>query len=77
MLRAGVRSGATHEDGSGLAPACTAPDNAMLSKLTDRERTVFAELATGRSNREIATGLATARNCSSLLKHRLTGLRSL
>ena len=31
--------------------------DAMLSKLTDRERTVFAELATGRSNREIATGL--------------------
>ena len=30
---------------------------AMLSKLTDRERTVFAELATGRSNREIATEL--------------------
>jgi DNA-binding NarL/FixJ family response regulator len=31
--------------------------DAMLSKLTDRERTVFAELATGRSNREIATEL--------------------
>ena len=31
--------------------------DAMLSKLTDRERTVFAELATGRSNREIATAL--------------------
>jgi len=30
---------------------------AMLSKLTDRERTVFAELAAGRSNREIATEL--------------------
>jgi DNA-binding NarL/FixJ family response regulator len=29
----------------------------VLSKLTDRERTVFAQLATGRSNREIATGL--------------------
>jgi DNA-binding NarL/FixJ family response regulator len=29
----------------------------MLSKLTDRERTVFAELAAGRSNREIATEL--------------------
>ena len=29
----------------------------VLSKLTDRERTVFAELAAGRSNREIATGL--------------------
>jgi FixJ family two-component response regulator len=49
----------------------------MPSKLTDRERTVFTELATGRSNREIATGLATARNCLSLLKHRLTVLRSL
>jgi DNA-binding NarL/FixJ family response regulator len=31
--------------------------DAMLSKLTDRERTVFAELAAGRSNREIATEL--------------------
>jgi len=31
--------------------------DAVLSKLTDRERTVFAELATGRSNREIATAL--------------------
>ena len=29
----------------------------VLSKLTDRERTVFAQLATGRSNREIATQL--------------------
>jgi DNA-binding NarL/FixJ family response regulator len=29
----------------------------VLSKLTDRERTVFTELAAGRSNREIATGL--------------------
>jgi DNA-binding NarL/FixJ family response regulator len=29
----------------------------VLSKLTDRERTVFAQLATGRSNREIATEL--------------------
>jgi DNA-binding NarL/FixJ family response regulator len=29
----------------------------LLSKLTDRERTVFAQLATGRSNREIATAL--------------------
>ena len=29
----------------------------VLSKLTDRERTVFAELAAGRSNREIATKL--------------------
>jgi len=31
--------------------------DALLSKLTDRERTVFAELAAGRSNREIATEL--------------------
>jgi DNA-binding NarL/FixJ family response regulator len=31
--------------------------DAVLSKLTDRERTVFAQLATGRSNREIATEL--------------------
>jgi DNA-binding NarL/FixJ family response regulator len=31
--------------------------DAVLSKLTDRERTVFAELANGRSNREIATEL--------------------
>jgi DNA-binding NarL/FixJ family response regulator len=31
--------------------------DAVLGKLTDRERTVFAELATGRSNREIATAL--------------------
>ena len=31
--------------------------DAMLSKLTDRERTVFAEIAAGRSNREIATEL--------------------
>jgi DNA-binding NarL/FixJ family response regulator len=31
--------------------------DAMLSKLTERERTVFAELAAGRSNREIATEL--------------------
>ena len=31
--------------------------DAMLSKLTDRERTVFAEVAAGRSNREIATEL--------------------
>jgi len=29
----------------------------VLSKLTDRERTVFAQLAAGRSNREIATEL--------------------
>jgi DNA-binding NarL/FixJ family response regulator len=31
--------------------------DAVLGKLTDRERTVFAELAAGRSNREIATEL--------------------
>jgi DNA-binding NarL/FixJ family response regulator len=31
--------------------------DAVLSKLTDRERTVFAQLAIGRSNREIATEL--------------------
>ena len=31
--------------------------DAVLSKLTDRERTVFAELAAGRSNHEIATEL--------------------
>jgi DNA-binding NarL/FixJ family response regulator len=31
--------------------------DAVLSKLTDRERTVFAELAAGRSNREIAIEL--------------------
>jgi DNA-binding NarL/FixJ family response regulator len=31
--------------------------DAVLSKLTDREQTVFAELAAGRSNREIATEL--------------------
>jgi DNA-binding NarL/FixJ family response regulator len=31
--------------------------DAVLSKLTDRERTVFTELAAGRSNREIATEL--------------------
>jgi len=31
--------------------------DATLGKLTDRERTVFAELAAGRSNREIATEL--------------------
>ncbi|MGH3291397.1 MAG: response regulator [Trebonia sp.] len=45
-----------------FAPLLPDPDkqqdrDAVLSKLTDRERTVFAELATGRSNREIATGL--------------------
>jgi DNA-binding NarL/FixJ family response regulator len=31
--------------------------DAVLGKLTDRERTVFAELAAGRSNREIAAAL--------------------
>jgi DNA-binding NarL/FixJ family response regulator len=31
--------------------------DALLSKLTDRERTVFIQLAAGRSNREIATEL--------------------
>ena len=31
--------------------------DALLRKLTDRERTVFAQLAAGRSNREIATEL--------------------
>jgi DNA-binding NarL/FixJ family response regulator len=31
--------------------------DALLSQLTDRERTVFAELAAGRSNREIASAL--------------------
>jgi DNA-binding NarL/FixJ family response regulator len=31
--------------------------DALLSQLTDRERDVFAELAAGRSNREIATAL--------------------
>ena len=31
--------------------------DALLSKLTGRERTVFAQLAAGRSNREIATDL--------------------
>jgi DNA-binding NarL/FixJ family response regulator len=31
--------------------------DAILSKLTDREQTVFAQLAAGRSNREIAAGL--------------------
>jgi len=45
-----------------FAPMLPSPDrqrdrDAMLGKLTDRERTVFAELAAGRSNREIATGL--------------------
>jgi DNA-binding NarL/FixJ family response regulator len=45
-----------------FAPMLPSPDRQryrddMLSKLTDRERTVFAELAAGRSNREIAAGL--------------------
>jgi DNA-binding NarL/FixJ family response regulator len=31
--------------------------DALLSKLTDREQAVFAQLATGRSNREIASAL--------------------
>ena len=31
--------------------------DALLGKLTDREQTVFAELAAGRSNREIAAEL--------------------
>jgi len=38
-------------------PARQQDRDAVLSKLTDRERTVFAELAAGRSNREIATEL--------------------
>jgi DNA-binding NarL/FixJ family response regulator len=45
-----------------FAPLLPDPDrqddrDTVLSKLTDRERTVFARLATGRSNREIATEL--------------------
>jgi DNA-binding NarL/FixJ family response regulator len=45
-----------------FAPMLPSPDRQrdrddMLGKLTDRERTVFAELAAGRSNREIAAGL--------------------
>jgi DNA-binding NarL/FixJ family response regulator len=45
-----------------FAPLLPDPDrkqnqNALLSSLTDRERTVFAEMAAGRSNREIATAL--------------------
>ena len=45
-----------------FAPLLPDPDrqddrDTVLSKLTDRERTVFAQLATGRSNREIATEL--------------------
>jgi len=45
-----------------FAPLLPDPDrqddrDTVLSKLTDREKTVFAQLATGRSNREIATEL--------------------
>jgi DNA-binding NarL/FixJ family response regulator len=45
-----------------FAPLLPDPDrqddrDTVLSKLTDRERTVFTQLATGRSNREIATEL--------------------
>jgi DNA-binding NarL/FixJ family response regulator len=45
-----------------FAPLLPDPDrqddrDTVLSTLTDRERTVFAQLATGRSNREIATEL--------------------
>ena len=45
-----------------FAPLLPDPDrqddrDTVLSKLTDRERTVFAQLATGQSNREIATEL--------------------
>jgi DNA-binding NarL/FixJ family response regulator len=45
-----------------FAPLLPDPDrkqdqSALLSSLTDRERTVFAEMAAGRSNREIATAL--------------------
>jgi DNA-binding NarL/FixJ family response regulator len=45
-----------------FAPMLPDPDrqddrDTVLGKLTDRERTVFAQLATGRSNREIATEL--------------------
>ena len=45
-----------------FAPLLPDPDrqrdrDALLSKLTDREQTVFAQLAAGRSNREIATDL--------------------
>jgi DNA-binding NarL/FixJ family response regulator len=45
-----------------FAPLLPHPDrqddrDTVLSTLTDRERTVFAQLATGRSNREIATEL--------------------
>jgi DNA-binding NarL/FixJ family response regulator len=45
-----------------FAPMLPDPDrqddrDSVLGKLTDRERTVFAQLATGRSNREIAAEL--------------------
>ena len=45
-----------------FAPLLPDPDrqrdrDALLSKLTDREQTVFAQLAAGRSNREIASDL--------------------
>jgi DNA-binding NarL/FixJ family response regulator len=45
-----------------FAPLLPDPDrqtgrDALLSKLTDREQTVFTQLAAGRSNREIATEL--------------------
>jgi DNA-binding NarL/FixJ family response regulator len=45
-----------------FAPLLPDPDrqddrDTVLGKLTDRERTVFAQLATGRSNREIAAEL--------------------
>lgn len=39
------------------SPDQQADGEALLSKLTDRERTVFAQLAAGRSNREIAADL--------------------
>jgi DNA-binding NarL/FixJ family response regulator len=53
---------ATHQLIAQFAPLLPDPDrqddrDTVLSKLTDRERTVFAQLATGRSNREIATEL--------------------
>jgi DNA-binding NarL/FixJ family response regulator len=38
-------------------PAAPSPVTTPLDELTDRERTVFAELARGRSNREIAAAL--------------------
>ena len=36
-------------------PGCGRPGDALLSRLTDRERAVFARLAAGQSNREIAS----------------------